>query len=291
MELQYTIAQGASNVIEFSVTQIALIILGAIVIQWIINRYIGRIITKVVKSHKYESRKVERQREQTLISILRTASAVVIWVIALLLILAALNVNIAALATGAGLIGVVVGFGAQNTIKDFLAGLFIIAENQYRVGDIITISGRSGVVESISIRITRLRDLDGQLHIVPNGQIDVVTNMTFEFANANVDVGVSYDSDIDKVARIVNDVGKKMAGDKDWEKSIIEPIEFLRVDNFGDSAITIKALGRVVPGMQWDVTGEFRRRLKIAFDQNGIEIPFPQRVLHMIPEQKSAPKK
>lgn len=265
--------------------------LGAMLLLKLVNNYIGRVIRTVVKSHKYESKKVEKQREDTLISILRTSSAVVIWSTAILLIMSNFGVNVAAFATGAGLIGAGLAFGAQSTIKDFLTGIFIIAENQYRVGDVVTLAGQSGVVESISIRVTRLRDLDGKLHIIPNGQIDQVTNMTFEFANVNVDVGISYSADIEKTIEVVNKVGQSLANDKDWKDMILEPIEFLRVNQFADSAVEIKCLGKVVPGMQWDVGGEFRKRLKAAFDKNNIEIPFPQRVMHMIDDAPAKTKK
>ena len=276
-----------SDYINNPPVQIALIFLGAFFVQRLIRRYIGRIVKRAVKSHKYESRKVERQREDTLIGILSTASAAVVWLITIILSMGAIGVNIAAVATGAGLIGVVVGFGAQNTIKDFLAGIFIIAENQYRVGDIVTIADKSGVVEDITIRITRLRDLDGYVHIIPNGQITYVTNMTYQFANVNLNIGVAYDTDVDKLKDIINDVGKKMASQDAWKDQIIEPVAFLRVDSFDDSAVTVKALGKVAPGSQWEIAGEYRRQLKAAFEEKGIEIPFPQRVVHMVSDKKS----
>lgn len=265
---------------EQSIFQVAAILAGGFIIQRLIRRYISRIVRRAVRSHKYESKSVEHQREKTLVGILGTATAVVVWVVAAILILSALDVNIAALATGAGLIGVVVGFGAQNTIKDFLAGIFIIAENQYRIGDIVEIAGKAGVVEDITIRITRLRDLDGYVHIIPNGIIDSVTNMTFQYANVNVNVGVAYDSKIDKVINVINDVGQEMAQRGKYKDDIVDPIEFLRVDSFDDSAVTLKAVGKVAPGKQWDIAGEFRHQLKNAFDKNNIEIPFPQRVIH-----------
>jgi small conductance mechanosensitive channel len=270
---------------ENSAVQILLIILVTLLLHTIVHRYIGRIIREVVKTHKYESRKVERQREQTLIGILRTTSALVIWAISIMLILTVLDVNIAALVTGAGLIGVVVGLGAQSTIKDIVAGIFIIAENQYRVGDVITIAEKSGVVEDISIRITRLRDLDGYLHIVPNGQIDTATNMTFDYANVNINVSISYESDIEKVKKVINEVGKKLAEHPDWKESTIEPISFLRVDGFDDSAVIVKILGKVTPGSQWDMAGEFRRQLKAAFEAQHIERPLPERLVHTVQEK------
>lgn len=281
-----SIADSATSLFDHAAIQILVIVLVALVIRGMIRQSIGRIVTKAVESHRYSSRKFELQREQTLTGILRTAASAVIWIVAVVLTLSALNVNIAALATGAGLLGVVVGFGAQDAIKDFIGGIFVIAENQYRVGDVITLDGKTGMVEDISIRVTRLRDLDGNLHIIPNGHSSTVTNMTFGHSNVNINIGISYNADIDKVKRIINDLGKQLAKEKAWKESIIEPITFLRVNSFDDSAVTLKALGKVAPGSQWEVAGEFRRRLKEMFDEKGVEIPFPQRTLHMVSDKK-----
>ncbi|HSX07680.1 MAG TPA: mechanosensitive ion channel family protein [Candidatus Saccharimonadales bacterium] len=243
-------------------------------------------VRHIVQSHKYSSKHEERQREDTLITIFRTMSAAILWIVGIILVLSELHVHIAALLTGAGVVSVLVGFGAQNTVKDFLAGMFIIMENQYRVGDIITVHGASGTVsgavESITIRITRLRDLDGALHVVRNGDVSVATNLSFGFSNVNVDLRVAYDSNMEKVIETINKVGDELAKDEVWKEHIVEPIQFLRVDDFGQSAVQIKALGKVRPGNQWDVAGEFRRRLMPAFDKAKIDIPFPQRVVHEV---------
>lgn len=256
----------------------------ALLLQLILGASIARLVRRAVHSHKYASRIDEEKREKTLLNIMHAAMAVTIWIIATIIILWQLDVNIAALMTGAGLVGIIVGFGAQSTIKDILAGIFIIAENQYRVGDIVTLRAAgenySGVVEDITLRITRLRDLDGNLHIIQNGEATTVTNRSFGHANVNVDVGVSYDSDVSTVEKIMNEVGSSMKADETWGPSIIEPIMFLRVDGFEASAVRIKALGKVEPAMQWDVAGEFRRRLIVAFKKGGVTIPFPQIVVH-----------
>lgn len=268
----------------------ALIALGAIIVlQMIINAVLGTVVGHMVPKRKFKHKEDEKKREDTLTNIFRTLAAVVIWIVGGLIILVQLGVNIAALATGAGLLGIVIGFGAQKMIQDFLAGIFIIIENQYRVSDIVTLNAGgvdvTGVVEDISVRITRLRDLDGNLHIVQNGSAIIVTNLSIGFANVNVDVGVSYDSDIDKVESVINEVGENMAKSERWQEEILEPIVFLRVDSFGASSVNIKALGKVRPGMQWEVAGEFRRRLVKAFEKNGIEIPFQQIVLHQVGEK------
>jgi small conductance mechanosensitive channel len=270
--------------------QITLTVLVAAGVQIFSKSIIDRVVRQTVRGHKYKSRADKEKRRQTLINIFHTAAAVVIWLTVIFVIMWQLEVNIAALLTGAGLVGILVGFGAQNAIKDFLAGIFVIAENQYRVGDIVMFyaegTERSGIVEDITIRITRIRDLDGNLHIIRNGSVTVVTNLSFGHANVNVDVDVAYDSDIDKVEEVINEVGDKMAKDREWAEHIEEPIQFLRVDGFEDSAIRIKSLGRVQPAEQWAVAGEFRRRLLTAFRKNDITIPFPQRVVHRISEPK-----
>lgn len=273
-----------SDVFGNAAVQIALTLLAAVLLQLVSNKLIRRLVHSLVHRHNHHSRADERKREKTLVTMLHTTSSVVIWITASIIILTELNVNVAAILTGAGVVGIIVGFGAQSTIGDILAGMFIIIENQYRVGDIVTLSASgkeiSGVVEDITIRITRLRDLDGNLHTVRNGLTTIVTNQSFGYANVNIDTKVAYSSDIDFVEKIVNQVGNDLAEDEQWQRHIKEPIGFMRIERFDDSGITVKALGKVEPAMQWDVTGEFRRRLKKAFEQNGITIPLPQVVVH-----------
>lgn len=268
---------------DSTVLQILLIIIAAILVQLAIGFIIDSLVGRVTRRHRYISKVDARKQAQTLKGVLRTMSAVIIWITAVVAILAQLKFNLATLAAGAGLFGIIFGFGAQSVIKDFVAGLFIIGENQYRVGDVValTVSGSEvfGTVEDLTIRITRLRDLDGNLHIISNGSTQHVTNLSFKYANVNINVEVAYDTDIDKLEKVINDVGKSMQEDETWTKNIYEPIRFLRVDDFMDSGIQIKALGRVVPAEQWAVAGEFRRRLKVAFEKHGIEIPYPHVVI------------
>ncbi len=268
------------SVLDNVVIRIAVIILALLIIKLIVDRFTGKIVERVIRGHHYKSKHEERQREDTLTNIFTTASTVVLWIIAIVLVLQEFGVNLAALATGAGLIGIVVGFGAQSMIKDFLSGMFIILENQYRIGDVVTIGGQSGLVEHISMRMTKLRDLDGSVYFVPNGEITTVRNMTLEYSGVIIDVGVSYDADLNVVEKVINEVGEIMAKDKEWEERILEPIAFLRVDSFGESRVNLKAIGKVVPIEQWNVAGEYRRRLKKAFERHHIEIPVTQIALH-----------
>lgn len=261
--------------------RIMLIILGLLLVQLLLRASTGRIVERIVHSHHYASKLEERKREDTLKKVFSTSSAIVLWFIGLVLILWQMQVNIGSLLTGAGLISVVAGLSAQSVIRDYLAGMFIIMENQYRVDDIVTLATPtatvSGVVEDISIRMTRLRDMDGNLHIVSNGQIGVITNQSYMFSNVNVDFNVSYVTDVDLVERLVNQAGEATA--KQFPEETIEPIVFLRVDGLNESNITIKAFGKVRPGAQWQVAGDFRRRLKQSFNKHHIPIPYPSAIV------------
>ncbi len=268
-----------------TIAQIFFTIAIVLLIQIVLRATLDRMVHRIVRGHKYETKAEEAQREETLIRVFRTLSGTALWIVGIIVILAEMHVHFAALLTGAGLVGIIVGLGAQNILKDYLAGILVITENQYRVGDIVSMTAGvstpvSGVVEDISIRATRLRDMDGNLHIVPNGSAGIITNLSYKFAQVNIDVNVSYQTDIDKVETIINQIGRDMAHEEAWESKIVDPITFLRVDQFGNSGITIKALGKVKPGTQWDVAGAFRRRLKVAFEQNHIEIGLPQITVH-----------
>ncbi len=190
------------------------------------------------------------------------------------------GISIGPLLAGAGIIGLAVGFGGQYLIRDIISGFFIILENQYRIGDIISIDNTSGQVEDISLRMTTLRDLDGTVHHIPHGEIKKVSNLTKYFSRVNLNIGIGYKSNLDHVITVINKIGCDLYEDPNWKPFIIKAPSFLRVGDFGDSAIIVKILGETIPLKQWDVAGELRKRIKIAFDEEGIEIPFPQRVIH-----------
>ena len=260
---------------------ILLILISAYLARKFLMLFVTRVVRRTIQSGNYRTKADEKQREDTVISILSAAFRVTIWLVAGMLLLSEFDINIGPLLAGAGIAGVALGFGAQSMVSDFLAGVFIIMENQYRVGDVVQINqGVAGVVEHLSLRATVLRDLDGMVHHVPNGQIDIATNMTMEFANVNLDVGVGYDTDLDKLEVLINKVGSEFAKEEAWQDRIFDAPKMLRVDSFGDSAIVVKITGRTAPMKQWEVTGELRKRLKKAFDKEGVEIPFPQRVVH-----------
>ena len=260
---------------------ILLIVLAAYIAQKFIMTIVSKIIRRSIRLHHKEPDAHEEKREKTLINIIGAALKFGIWLMAGLMILQEAGVNIAPLLAGAGVVGVALGFGAQSLVQDAFRGLFIIFENQYRVGDVVQInSDLAGVVEKITLRATVLRDLDGNVHHVSNGNIETATNMTMEYANVNIDIGVSYDSDLEKVEKVINEVGETMAKEEEWKHSIIDPPTFLRLDAFDDSALQIKILGKTTADMRWRVAGEYRRQLKYAFDKHNIEIPFPQMVIH-----------
>lgn len=246
-----------------------------------LHSFVKNVIRRSVRRDDFKTDRDEKLREDTLISTVGAGLRVAVWIMTGLLVLGEIGIDIGPLLAGAGIAGVALGFGAQTMVRDFLAGMFILLENQYRVGDVIKINNEiSGSVENITLRQTSLRDLDGMLHHVPNGEIRVATNMTMTFANVNLDVGVGYDTDIEKLELLVNKIGSKMSEEEPWNKLIIEAPKFLRVKDFGDSAVIIKIIGKTQPMKQWQVTGELRKRLLIEFRKAKIEIPFPQRVIH-----------
>lgn len=259
-----------------------------IFVAWLTQRLLisvaERLIRNSIRRHHFNSQKDEIQREDTIISILKTGSRGVIWTIAVLMVLGTFNISIGPLLAGAGIAGVALGFGAQSIVKDYLAGFLIIAENQYRVGDVVQVNqGVAGVVQQISMRQTVLRDLQGRVHYVPNGNINIASNLTMDYAQVDLDVRIGYDSDIDMVEKVIGEVGKEIYEDPKWKDIALEPAYMLRVDNFADSAIIIKIVCRTAPIRQWEVKGELLRKLKKAFEKNGIVIPYPQRVIHEHP--------
>jgi len=254
-------------------------------IAYLIHRFgyffIEKAIRKAIKPDHFVSQEAERKREDTLINIINKTLRVLLWLIALLMILSELGLNIGPLLAGAGIAGVALGFGAQTLIKDIINGLFIILENQFRVGDVICVGKICGKVEDITLRTTVLRDLDGTVHYIPNGQIKTTSNLSKEFSQVHLNIGISYNSDLEKVEAVINQIGQEIAKDAQWQDDILEPPKFIRVENFAESAIIVKIIGKTKPLKQWAVAGELRKRLKIAFDRQGIEIPYQQLEVHL----------
>jgi len=254
------------------------------VLAWLLNRILSRIIIRTVRvavvSDHHLSAEGEKKREDTLIRIFTGATRIAFLVIAMLMILQEAGIEIGPILAGAGIVGLAFGFGGQYLIRDIISGLFIILENQYRIGDVINVDSTGGLVEDISLRQTTLRDLNGTVHHIPHGEIKRVSNLSKKYARVNLDIGISYNSDLEHVIKVINRTGNELAEDPLYKDLIISPPQFLRVNDFADSAIIVKVLGDTKPLKQWEITGELRKRIKIAFDKEGIEIPFPQRVIH-----------
>jgi small-conductance mechanosensitive channel len=222
-----------------------------------------------------------RKRIDTLSSIAASLLTIVILIITAITILGLLQIPITPVLASAGIVGVALGFGAQHLVRDVISGFFILLDDQIRVGDVVQIAGKGGLVEKINLRMTILRDLAGNVHYVRNGEIDVVTNMTKEYSRYVFDVGVAYREDVDEVIEIIKAVDENMRTDPQFKDDILEPIEILGLDQFADSAIIIKARTKTKPIRQWAVGREFNRRLKKRFDEKDIEIPFPHVTLYM----------
>ena len=260
--------------------KIVIIIFGA----WLLNKIICRIIKRTVRiavvRDENMSAEAEKKREDTLIRIFIGATRILFLILAILMTLQEAGLQIGPILAGAGIAGLAFGFGGQYLIRDIITGLFIILENQYRIGDVVNIDVTGGSVADISLRKTTLRDLDGTVHHFPHGSITKVSNLSKDWARVNLDIGIAYNSNLEHVIKVVNETGKKIAEDPAYKEFIITPPQFLRVNDFADSAIIIKILGDTKPLKQWEITGELRKRIKIAFDKEGIDIPFPQRVVH-----------
>ncbi len=220
------------------------------------------------------------ERVHTISGLVTNAVNIIVLSAASLMMLQELGVNIAPLLTGAGIAGLAVGFGAQNLVRDVISGFFFILEDQVHVGDVVEVNGTSGLVEAVKLRTLVLRDLSGTVHVVPNGEITTLSNKTKEFSYAVLDIGVAYKEDTDHVSAVLHDVGAKLKSDSDFNNSILASLEILGVSEFGDSAVVIKIRIKTRPLKQWMIERELRRRIKKAFDAEGIEIPFPHMSLY-----------
>jgi len=277
--------------IEHGIPILIIVVVGA-VLWFALNKFLPPIVRRAVARTKYkESKEGIEKRTNTLVSIFKGIGRVFIIIIGIMMILPEVGVDIVPVVAGLGIAGLALGFGAQYLIRDLIAGIFIILENQYRVGDVVRVADIGGLVEDVTLRKTVLRDLDGIVHHVPNGEIRAASNFTRHFARVNLNVSVAYDTDLDYAISVVNRVGKELAEDAKWRKVIKSPPQVLRVDNLGDSGIDIKILGDVKPMEQWAVMGELRLRIKKAFDAEGIEIPWPHTKVYFGNPLPDFPKK
>ena len=257
-------------------TRILIILVVGVGLWFVLKKLLLPMVRRTMaRSMKGESKEGIKKRTDTLLSVFIGAGKILIVMVVVFMVISELGIVIMPILAGFGIAGIAVGFGAQYLIRDLIAGVFIIMENQYRVGDVAKIADIWGLVEEVNLRKTVLRDLDGAVHHVPNGEIRVASNYTRKFSRINLNISVAYDTDLDHAINVINRVGQELAADKEWGKLIISAPYALRVDKLGDSGIEIKILGDVKPIQQWAVMGELRLRLKKAFDAEGIEIPWP----------------
>lgn len=234
------------------------------------------LVIGAIPKHLFPNTKEREQRRQTITSVFTKIATGLVVIVAFFVILVQLGVDIVALVAGVGALGVVIGLAGQSMFKEVYKGITLLLFDQMRIDDIVEIAGISGTVDSISLFVTRLRDLDGVLHHVPNSEITTVTNMSQGYANVNINIRVDYDTDIDLAEKIMNQLGLTLAKADEFKGMFIEPIQFLRVDSFDDVGINLKALGKVAPGEQWGLAAEYRRRILPEFKRSGIKIPMPR---------------
>ena len=237
------------------------------------------LLNRADKNDKVDTVEAEK-RILTLTSIIHGLIKIILWVIVVMIILQKFGLNIAPILAGAGIIGLAVGFGAQELVRDFISGFFIILENHIRSGDVAIINGTGGLVEKMEFRTTTLRDFSGVVHIFQNGKISDISNMTKDWSAMVFDIGVAYKENPQVVMDLMKQVGDELQNDPEFKDKIIEPMEIFGLDKFADSAIIIKARLKTKPIQQWAVGREYRKRLKYAFDQHNIEIPFPHTTVY-----------
>ncbi len=251
-----------------------------VVFAWIAYRFL-RVLTGRLQRHFEQQGDDERhQRAETIVQLLNSVGFVIIAIAALLTILN-FFIAIGPLLAGVGVAGLAISFGAQSLVKDVISGFFIVLENQFTVDDIVEINGKAGVVERMTLRVVMLRDVEGVLHVIPNGSISVVSNRSRDWSRAVLDVGVAYRENVDEVIRVLRQVGSTLWQDTEWRDRLVEEPSVWGVESLGESSVNVRIVATTKPGRHFEVRRELRRRIKNQFDTEGIEIPFPQRTLHV----------
>lgn len=272
------ILEDAGQWLVTSGLKIFLILILTLVAIKAVQLLMDKLFHRLFRNHQHD---IEIQkRSDTLKSVFRNVINITIAVVALMMILDQIGVDIAPILAAAGVVGIAVGFGAQQLVRDVIQGFFILLDDQIRVGDVVQIADKGGLVENVNLRMITLRDLAGNVHFVRNGEITVVTNMTKEYSRYVFDIGVAYRENVDEVIEVIKQVDSDLRADDEYKDDILEPIEILGLDQFADSAVIIKARTKTVPIRQWAVGREFNRRLKKKFDELDIEIPFPHMTLY-----------
>ena len=258
---------------------VIIIMIALRLISFSLSRLKKRLILRAEKEDLADSLESEK-RLNTLFSIIQGLVKIVFYTVFLMIFLRKVSVDIGPILASAGIIGLAVGFGAQELVRDFISGFFMLVENQVRAGDVAVINGTSGLVEKIELRTITLRDFNGTVHIFQNGKVNTLSNMTKEWSAIVFDIGVAYKEDINNVIEIMKNVGGEMQADPEFSDKILEPIEVFGLDKFDNSALIVKARIKTLPIQQWTVGREYRKRLKYAFDKANVEIPFPHTTVY-----------
>jgi small-conductance mechanosensitive channel len=261
-----------------AVIRSGVVVIGLLVVWWVIVRAGNRVTTRMIDQATAAdaTRGPERgQRINTLWTVARTVLVVVLVLAGAFTLLSVWNISVAPLLAISSVAGVAIGFGAQNFIKDVIAGFLIVAEDQFAIGDVVRISGVAGVVEAVRLRTTVLRDLDGNVHHVPNGSIEVASNLTQDYSQVVLDIGVAYKENVDQVITVIEDEINTFVADPQWSSMVIDDPQILGVDQLGEWSVTIRAVLKVLADSRWTVKRELQRRIKNRLDAEGIEIPFP----------------
>lgn len=245
----------------------------------LVNKLKGVLLKRMAYRNEEPDLEVEK-RLNTLMGVLRKTFSIVIWSIFIMIFLSKININIIPILSAAGIVGLAAGFGAQELVRDFISGFFILLEDGIRTGDVVTLNGTSGKVEKIELRTITLRDSSGVVHIFQNGKINTISNMTKGWSAVVFNIGVAYKEDLTNVMQVMQAVGDEMYAEEEYKAKMLDTIEISGLNNFGDSSLDIRARIRTKPGQQWGVGREYRKRLKEAFDKHSIEIPFPHQTIY-----------
>jgi small conductance mechanosensitive channel len=251
------------------------VIIVALLLYRLTRIIIRRLVEKEIEEDDPIAKRLRQQRVHTVGGLLASITAVVFTIITALTLLGTFGVSIGPILASVGVLGLAVSFGAQSLVKDVITGIFMLLEGQFGIGDVIRLGDASGVVEKITLRTTVLRDAQGVVHIIPNGEITRVSNMTKAWSRAVLDIGVGYREDVDRVIAVLRDEGERFRVDPDYGALLLESPEVLGIENFAESAVVIRMVAKTLPMKQWEVARELRRRIKRRFDAESIEIPFP----------------
>ena len=263
-----------------TILKIAIVIVIALLAYRIITILIRRLLQREIEEEDPLVRRLREQRAQTLASLLGNVALVAIFIVVTLTILDILLDNIAPILASFGILGLAFSFGAQSLVKDVISGTFMLMEGQFGIGDVVRVSDVSGAVEKITLRTTVLRDVEGVVHIIPNGEITRVSNLTKSWSRAVLNIGVAYREDVDRVIDVLRDLLREFHADPEWGALLLEEPQVPGVESLADSAVVIRVSAKTLPLKQWDVARELRRRIKNRFDHEGIEIPFPHTTMY-----------